>query len=147
LTNLVSQVLFYHYYRFCLTRRRRCDINKTMFLLNTTTAARYACSLAQWHGALAAADENGWSPGGTVLDLAFQLFIHPEPNYLFENDLFVTLYVHHYCLQWNGDYRSPEHQLVRDDDCENFRNALEGTDADAGLMDFLAGGSFRICPD
>lgn len=118
-----------------------------MFLLNTTTGARYACSLAQWHGALAAADENGWSPEGSVLDLAFQLFIHPEPNYLFESDLFIVLYLHSYCLAWNGDYRNPEHQLVRETDCENLRNALERTDVDAGLIDFLAGGSFRICPE
>lgn len=117
-----------------------------MFLLNTTTGARYACSLEQWHGVLAAAEENGWNPGGTILDLEFQLFIHPEPNYLYENELFVLLFLHNYCQGWNGDYRSPEHQLMKDEDCANMHDALEGS-ADPELLGFLDGGSFRICPD
>ena len=118
-----------------------------MLLLNITSGARYTCSLEQWEEALAAAEENGWNPGGTVLDLAFQLFIHPEPNYLYENELFVLLYLHNYCLDWNGDYHSPEHQLVRDEDCANLRYALEGSVSDSLLLAFLDGGSFRICPD
>lgn len=118
-----------------------------MFLLNITTGARFTCTIGQWHEALSAAEENGWDPPGTVLDLDFQLFIHPEPNYLYESDLFVLLYLHNYCLGWNGDYSNPEHQLVRDDDCANLRYALEGSAADSILLSFLDGGSFRICPD
>jgi len=117
-----------------------------MFLLNITTGARYECTIEEWHGLLDLAGDNGWDPLGTVLDLAFQLFIHPEPNYLFESQLFVTLYLHNYCLAWNGDYRNPEHQLVRDDDCANMLEALVYAQVDPAFLEFIGGGSFRICP-
>lgn len=114
--------------------------------MNITTGAKYECTIEEWHGILAMAKEEGWEPQGTVLDLAFQLFIHPEPNCLFESDLFVTLYVHHYCLSWDGNYWVPEHQIVRDEDCASLLEALVYSDVPAEFLDFLGEGPFRICP-
>jgi hypothetical protein len=118
-----------------------------MFLLNIPTGSRYSLALEQWRNLLETAKEAGWEPQGSILDLAFQLFVHPDPNYLFESQLFVTLYLHHYCLNWNGDYASPEYQLVCDDDARNFLHALECTGAEGTLLQFISLGSFRICPE
>ena len=117
-----------------------------MYLFSIKTGGKFECSGETWERALSIAEETGWAPEGTILDLAFQLFIHPEPNYLYQSDLFVLLYLHNYCLEWTGDYRSPEYQMVRDSDCEKLLAALEGTEADPKLLEFLALGNFRICP-
>ena len=117
-----------------------------MFLYSIKTNERLECTGEEWFRLLASAEENGWDPEGTILDLAFQLFIHPEPNYLFEDDLLVLLYLHNYCLGWNGDYRSPEYQIVRDSDCEKLLASLEGAEPYPALTAFLSRGSFRICP-
>ncbi|MCX7679949.1 MAG: hypothetical protein N2316_12145 [Spirochaetes bacterium] len=118
-----------------------------MFLLNLHDHSRHFLTEDQWIAILEFAKSAGWEPMGSVLDLAFQLFIHPEPNYLFESQLFVTLYLHHYCLNWNGDYHTPEYQIVRDDDAQNLHQALEYVGADKKIVEFIKKGSFRICPD
>jgi len=118
-----------------------------MFLLNLTDNSRFYLSEEKWHYILEAAKDSGWQPMGSVLDLAFQLFIHSEPNYLFESQLFVTLYLHHYCLNWNGDYAYPEYQCVRDEDAQNLHQALVYGGADSALLEFISKGSFRICPE
>lgn len=118
-----------------------------MFLLNITDGSRYYCTEEWWHALLKTAQEAGWQPMGSLLDLAFQLFIHPEPNYLFESQLFVTLYLHHYCLNWNGDYQKPEYQIVRDEDAQNLHQALVYAGADGKILEFIEKGSFRVCPE
>ncbi len=118
-----------------------------MFLLSLTDGRCFHIREEQWQIILDAAKEAGWQPMGSILDLAFQLFIHPEPNYLFESQLFVTLYLHHYCLNWNGDYASPEYQLVRDEDAQNLHQALVYAGMDEKIRGFIAKGSFRICPE
>lgn len=118
-----------------------------MFLLNIQDGDRFFLTDEQWRFFLEAAKDSGWQPMGSVLDLAFQLFIHPEPNYLFESQLFVTLYLHHYCLNWNGDYAHPEYQLVREEDAKNLCQALAHAGADGALLDFILKGSFRVCPE
>lgn len=118
-----------------------------MFLLNITDGSRFYLSEEYWRTTLESAKEAGWSPLGSVLDLAFQLFVHPEPNYLYESQLFVTLYLHHYCLNWKGDYAHPEYQLVVDEDAQNLHQALRYTSITVNLLDFIAKGSFRICSE
>ncbi len=118
-----------------------------MFLLNISDGSRYDCTEEWWHTLLEMAREAGWQPMGSVLDLAFQLFVHPEPNYLFESQLFVTLYLHHYCLNWNGEYANPEYQIVRDEDAQNMHQALEYAQAEGRILAFIGKGSFRVCPE
>ena len=100
----------------------------------------------KWNRLLTMARANGWKPGGTILDVEFQLNLElswcEEPDTINLNPL--RKQVEERCKRWQGGYLSPEYQIVTDEDAKDIRKAMEETDADADLLLFLSYGAFRI---
>lgn len=116
-------------------------------LENETQRHILTCEKKLWHRAIAAARAAGWEPEGTRYDYTFEVdrVFDPMVDYLY--NLWMIFHVNREFHEWDGGYGEKNNQIVSESDAYYFMKALEkaGGDEYQSLIEFLQGGSFRIC--
>lgn len=116
-------------------------------LRNIDTGESYCCSDEFWIDALKSAAENGWQPKKTMLSLDKEIDDAFDENYGTMYNLYVVLSSHARCIEWDGNYKEKEYQIVSRIDACNMMEELIYCGADPGFLDFLSKGAFEIGPD
>ncbi len=114
-------------------------------LQNVETDEFFSCSDGEWITALEVAKENYWEPDGTTFDVA--CCINDDCEHV--DDLmavyFAMIIIRSEFLEWNGNYTDKRNQVVMYEDAVYLAQALDGTEVNPDLIDFMRKGSFRIC--
>jgi hypothetical protein len=113
-------------------------------LVSMVGCRSYTCSHGEWGEIVRIAEGAGWEPSGTLIDFDFEFELQCDEGCTFADKLFITLSIHHRRLMWDGDYLSPENQVVTDNDVGDMLFALMSAPVDSAFIDFLSNGSFRI---
>lgn len=115
--------------------------------INIDTGEYFYCDDHLWVSAIETAKKNGWDPYGTIYDLEYGIddqceFLEDEAEILF-----TVIFTLKENSEWDGSYTDKRNQIVDNDDSVYLTEALERTDTDPELVEFINKGSFRICSD
>lgn len=115
--------------------------------INIDTGEYLYCDDHVWINALETAKNNGWDPYGTLYDMAYDIddeceFIEDEAAVMF-----AVIFTMRNASEWNGSYTEKRNQVVDFNDTVYLTEALEGTDTDPELIEFIDKGEFRICAE
>lgn len=114
-------------------------------LVSIEKGQAYHCEEEAWKEILYLAENNGWEPEGTVLELNFEIEENWDPDMTYVETVFIVIQSHMKCIEWDGNYTDTENQVVTDSDVGQMLWALDGIDIDDGLAQVMEAGSFRIC--
>ena len=100
----------------------------------------------QWEKILLIAREGGWNPLGTILDFEFHFQLEASAYGELDKNGHAEIAIKALdrCRNWQGGYRTPEYQVVVDEDTQRMAQALHGADTPPGFLEFLSLGAFRI---
>ncbi len=116
-------------------------------LLNIETSEYYYSDEQEWVTAINIALQNEWDCDGTIFDVMYeteeQCFDNDDPLHFFYALNIST----NEALYWDGNYFEKRNQIVSYEDTIYLAMALNGTDTNPELIEFIKKGSFRICSD
>jgi len=113
--------------------------------VNTDTGEYFYCDDQVWLHALETARSNGWQPEGTRYDLIYSIDDEMEPSDGIMEYYYSSMIAYHEFQYWDGNYTDRCNQVMELEDTMDMLDALEGTDVDRELFDFIDKGGFRIC--
>lgn len=115
------------------------------YLVSIEKDLSFCCEEETWKEILYLAENNGWEPERTILELNFEIEENWDPDMNYAETVFIVIQSHMRCLEWDGNYTDAENQVVKDTDAGQMLWALDGIDIDDGLAQVMEAGSFRIC--
>ncbi|MFW5770117.1 MAG: hypothetical protein ACOCX9_01650 [Spirochaetota bacterium] len=115
------------------------------YLVSIEQDLTFTCEEGTWKEILQLAENNGWDPEGTILELNYEIEENWDPDMTYAETVFIVIQSHMKCLEWDGNYTDTENQVVKDSDAGQMLWALDGIDIDDGLEQLMEAGSFRIC--
>jgi len=115
------------------------------YLISISDASVYTCSEELWLDVLSLARKMDWEPEGTYIDIQMEIDDVWDERQNYDMNLFLICNSHMKSLEWdNSNYIDKSGQVVTESDAYNMYMALNGTDTDMNLLEFLKKNGFRI---
>lgn len=115
------------------------------YLISISDGSTYACSEKFWLDVLSLARGRDWEPEGTYIDIQMEIDDVWDERQNYDMNLFLIASSHMKSLEWDkNNYTDKSGQVVAESDAYNMYVALNGTDTDPKLLEFLKKNGFRI---